>query len=260
MSIQRFSLSVEEMILSLSVMGRQETAAGLLGMTIGPLSDEELEVRMLTAGHSLAAREWLQVLENGQTHTLDPDLQEAIRPIADAEHSIRLSKWENGQELTLGLHVAQGTLTTHEIRQGVIHRVQRLENLDDVVETVESFLSIQYEAAESQEPLLWNRFADSVAERENGLDLHPTLLDSGLPEEISDMIARDLQQTEGFWSILRIEYTEDNRDPYSTGGILLLPGSAHTWMISEVEGSHGEQAKLRPCSRDELKRELQNLL
>jgi hypothetical protein len=198
----KLALSVEELMLSLVVMDRRETAAGLMRMSFDPMPDEELEIRLLTAGHSLAARGWLKVDEEAGTKQIDEHIQSAIRPLADAEFSLRLSKIEQGEEQTLAIHICQDLIAVHSIEQGFIHRLARLNRIEDIPSTVEEFFAPQ--AGDAKEDLA--------------------------SEEVERMFSEDMSLAEGAWTVMRVEYDEQ-RIPYTDEGFLMLQGNDRFWLM-----------------------------
>lgn len=237
---RHYSLSVEELILSMYVIGRQEAAAGLLQLSFDPMSDEELSIRLLTAGHSMAARGWLTVDEQAETKELDVGLTAAILPLCDAAYTLRLTKRVQGEEAALGLHVSsqEGQLTVHGVEKGFIHRIELLTGPDEILGEVQSFFGLTWQehVEETRETTVHQELEHTAGQE--AAELRRLLADSGMPEPLNGWFAEDLAESEDWWTVLRVEYNEE-REPQAERGFLLLNGEERFWLLRPIEGDDG---------------------
>ena len=85
-----FVLSVEEVSLVISIVGRPEVAHGLMAAQLGDMQEEEARARLLAAGHSLMARGWLTMDSQATMRLADP-LARIARILSRADFSVRYS-------------------------------------------------------------------------------------------------------------------------------------------------------------------------
>lgn len=260
---RHYSLSVEELILAMYVIGRQEAAAGLLQLSFDPMSDQELEIRLLTAGHSLAARGWLTVDEQAGTKELDAGLTAAILPLCEAAYTLRFTKQAQGEEVAMGIHVAaDGQLTVHRLEKGFIHRMEVLSGPDEILGAVQSFFELTWQehSDETFETTVRQELEQTAAQEAE--ELETLLADSGMPEPLKGWFAEDLTESEDWWTVLRVEYTEE-REPQAERGFLLLSGKERFWLLRPIEGDEGTEDDafaVELGTRESLERDLAALM
>lgn len=250
-----FSLSVEELILALYVIGCQEAAAGILHMSFDPMSDEELEIRLVTAGHSLAARGWLTVDEAAGTKELHPVLAQTVRAVSDAAHTLRLSKQTQEEETALGIHVlADGTMVAHQVERGFIHRIDRLDGFEEVLMVAERHFGLywQEETDLSQdEALVWPELDPDAAE------LLEMLAKAGMPEQLRVRLAEDVMSSDDWLAMMRVEYDQE-REPHVEHGVMLIQGKERFWIMYPQDGDE-ESFQVELGTREAMERVVRGL-
>lgn len=251
-----FSLSVEELILALYVIGCQEAAAGILHMSFDPMSDEELEIRLVTAGHSLAARGWLTVDETAGTKELHPVLAQTVRAVSDAAHTLRLSKQVQEEESTIGIHVlADGTMVAHQVERGFIHRINRVDGYEEVLAAVERHFGLCWQEESDlavDGAVVWPDLDQDTAE------LLEMLATAGMPEHLRVRLAEDMMVSDDQLAMMRVEYDEE-REPHVEHGVMLIQGKKRFWIMYPQDGDE-ESFHVELGTKEAMERVLRGLI
>ncbi len=228
------SFSVEELALSVSLMGYPEDAAVLLSAYFGELSPEAAQRYLEAASHSLLARGWV-VQENG-TFTLAPTLREIVQGLASTKFSLYLQKRpRNAPSMSLTFHFGDTYVLSQTLSYDVVHQFSWLDHQDilpagwaffDVPheqwEQGEHFGSIPSQAFQALYKAKTQEERETIAET---IDLAP---------DVRKALLEDLAQASYRGLIVLLEYDEE-RKPYSHEGAFVLQGPNHTWLFASDE-------------------------
>lgn len=225
------SLSVEELALSVSLMGYPEDAATLLQAQFGEISSEKAQHYLEAASHSLLARGWA-IQENGSL-TLSPILQDVIQSLMVTQFSLQLQKRpRRGSPVSLTFHFGPVDVLVHSLSYDVVHQFYRIVP-EDVLPAGWAFFEIpreQWEQEGNFGPIPATTFralykAKTLAEREAIMEK------ANLPSEIRRMLLEDLAQAHYRGLITLLEYDEQRR-PFANQGAFVLQGPNRTWMFA----------------------------
>jgi hypothetical protein len=102
-------LSVEEIAAAIAASGKQDEANGFLIAAFPQMSPGEGKGRLLTASHSLIAREFLSV--EGEKAFLQPKVQEIIDGILNSKYLLRANRTaETGEDILTFMKIPSGWL------------------------------------------------------------------------------------------------------------------------------------------------------
>ncbi|GAA4722645.1 hypothetical protein [Brevibacillus fulvus] len=245
-----YSLSLEELVLCLHLLGHTEAGAALMQTIVGELPEKELETRLLVAGHSLMARDWLELIvdEQGARHQLTAELAEVVEILAKADFSIGLQQFDQGQEKKLVFHVKADKFVEHDSSLGVVQKVFVHDRYQSMVEQAVAAFQLQgYAETSLPETGLPSDFLDNLAAfRTMEAERIQTMLEvSGVPAALAQLLAEDLQRPRRVINVMRIDYDEQ-QGPVSDAGFFMLAGNTRLWIVLQ-EGTDAEM-KLRICS------------
>lgn len=251
-STNTFSLSIEELLLVLHLIGETEVASALLQLTVGELTAQDLESRFTAAGHSLMARGLLRVNVAAEQKELDPVLVQSVRLLAEAEFSLRVGKITEGAEKVLQFFCGHQLVISHEIQDGVVHHLTCYQDLEPVIAQVQHFLGMEGLASrETPEVLVGAELVEQLGSLgEAPLEhLRVTLEMAGVPQELSNQMAEDCQNTRYLGSILRVNYLDsaEGKQPVAEQGCLAMASSQRLWLFQQAE-EHPEHFRLIPGS------------
>lgn len=256
-----FRFSVEELTYLLAMSGfRDEGRALLAGTFDEELNDDQLEQRMLTAAHSLMAREMMAVGGDG-TINLEENTADLAKVLVAADYSFRFSKavsdGEMAGELAFSIHHAQNQWVEHTIEQGVVHQLSVFDDTERVVGDALSFL---------EPPRAAGQFAPfdapgALLEVLTNPDpaISHRLRQAGVPADLIPLLAVDASEAQYQGSIMLVEYDE-NKSPVSNHGALLLQGPERLWLLRPTVRGDETTFTILPGSAQSVESELRRLM
>jgi hypothetical protein len=145
-----YTLSVDEVAMTLSQMGEPDIARGLIIAEAGmDISGDNVRGRLIAAGHSLMARGLIDVTADGAV-TIESTFRDAMQPLAKADYSLRISRADGGPESFLTFHARNGRFFQHEVDRETIHSIAVLEDAGDVAGATAAFLRVQEGESEAE--------------------------------------------------------------------------------------------------------------
>lgn len=247
MSEQHWLLGVEELAVALGIVGGEEVAGGLLTAILGPRSHEEMEGRMLAAGHSLLARGLLTIA--GEEKHLDGDFAAALLPLAEQRFSVRCSRAEaQGEELAT-YFVGPAGVSEHRLRRAVMSELTLLPAAEGAALRSAGFFGLKAARrrafGESLATLTTAALgqARTQAAAEGQAAAAASLVAAGVPAAIAQEVAEDMAAPRFHGSVLRVEQREQG--PASDRGFLMLQGAERLWLCDMLPGQPPQLALYR---------------
>lgn len=251
-------LSVEELALILIQHGQVVSGQGVMQATLGDIGSEEMRFRLLSAGHSLIARELMRMEKDGRFTFSDP-VKQIVRPLTKADFSIRYSKSvENGEE-NLSYHFAKGSVFEHSLEQGIIHIISEVK--EEVVVKAGWIFFNGEQTAQFQSSLVEvdNALFEQIMANPDQEEVSRRLVEAGVTKSEANLIAEDMQNSKYRGSALRVEYDKDNL-PTSNRGILTLRGPNRMWLVRPQLTNGNGIVTLRPASQAAFAEEVTSLI
>jgi hypothetical protein len=250
-------MSVEELALSLGLMGKPDTAKILLKAAFGEISSEEEKGRLLAASHSLVSRELVSVQDNQAR--LSSVVQEIVTMLVDCDFLIRFDLTKITSEETLSYYVRGETVLEQRINQGVAYRFSCSSGIAGIVHGGKSFfaladktdidcpdlvipISIMEKARET------SRSATEVAE---------LFASSGVPNFVAILLTEDLREPLCRGSAMRIEGID--KQLMSNEGLLFLMGKRQ-WLFPLVFKDEGPYVRIVPGTAMSFERQVRKML
>lgn len=222
-----FLLSVEEMALSLTLLGREEMASALMVLHFGALSEAEGKSRLTAAAHSLIARDLGSFSFSRGELLLSEPLQQVLKIVTAPDYSIRFSRVRDEEEIQQTYHWCGEEMVLQQVKSGVAYLLQqeREPQAAHMLLTHGTDLFHLQEEGEATE-------IEMSLETFNHLTRPPTDAPSRKvtpPVTSHDpQLVQDLATPSFRGSVLRIEYKENQ--PVSDYGFLVIGGERTAWL------------------------------
>jgi len=259
--LRTIRLSLEELAVSLSMLGNPVLGKGILVSELGQISSEEERGRLSAATHTLMAKEILSLKESKLTPAAS--FVNLITPLINCDFSIRCSRTtENEPEQVLLFYFRQNLIVKHEIQHSVIHELTEVTETEQVIKDTSLFFELDnlkpfsvatQQMTQTQLENARKYSAKSVNEAKG------YLLEQGFPDIFSQWFAEDLHEAEYRGSTMRVE-TSPRNELVSDMGFMLLKGtSGRLWLLEIVTISNEPYVNVRPLSIPRFTQILQNL-
>ncbi|MDQ2806777.1 MAG: hypothetical protein M3Z04_07660 [Chloroflexota bacterium] len=209
---QQFQISVEELAYALGVLGGVGVAGGFLRSVLGDRDRRELDGRLLSAGHTLMARGYLDLNLVTQTTHIDPALRAAVLPLINNQFSIRCSYAAGNGEQVLAYFSQKPIIIEHKLVQGVISHLDLVPDWATVADRSYRFFDLPLTRADDQgfHPVgnvpinyLYRPQTQENASSPDTLTLQ--LQREGLLPLIAQQLAQDIVESEAHSSVIRTQ-------------------------------------------------------
>jgi hypothetical protein len=236
-----YTLSIEEVSYLMGIIGGAEIAGGFLVSTLGKLSKETLNAKLLAAGHSLVARGVLDIEPGAEAGDIliEQDLRDAVAATLDATHIFRCEIRHGEDPVAFTLFVGASQVTTVAMRAGVTCQLNGYAFAEFPAQLAAQcgLATLQADrqplATMSGEALLAAR---GLAGTVPAAELAATL---PLPPEIGMRVATTMTLADTVWSsVLRIEAIADER-AVANSGVVLMTNNGSGWLF-KVDREHTE--------------------
>lgn len=256
---ESYSLSIEELVLSLQLIGYSEMGAGLLSLVYDEFTEEELKIKMRTAGHSLMAKGLLTIDMEKETKSLDENFSNALSLLGETDYSIRFGKLAAEEEVLM-FHFKGHTIVQQSDEQGgLVHIIDVIPAYLEVADAGFKFYEIEqvYETDPTLQGNISSKFINEVGEYTQLplAEIEKILLKDGLSKSFSSLLAQDLKQIKAFSSIIKVIYQEEG--PEEEDGFILLQGHKRNWIIKPASQS---SYLVLPGTRENFLKEFENLV
>jgi len=252
-------LSIEEMAVVLSQMGQPEQGQSLIIAQLGEMNQDEARGRLLSATHSLLAREAMTFEPDGG-FLLSDALRQVGRVLTRADFTIRYTRAQTAADLQLTYHALHGRFYEHLLEQGVIHRLTEVNRPDEMIQSGLAFFEVAAaQPFESGVATIANPILETVMRATTADEARDLLRQAGMQDAVRQRFAEDLINSQFRGSALRIEYEADG-SLRSDVGLLFLRGPERLWQLeSEVRQGEAEW-ELSPATALGLRAALARLL
>lgn len=258
MELNKFRLSVEEMALAINLTGQPEVAKTVMESQLGVLSQESARERLLAAGHSLMARNLLEMDVNGDMY-LEDSLAYIAQVLSHTDLSLRYHRSYSDADILLTFHFKQGNIFEHRIEKGVVHQITKMEDENSVVQGGLVFFELGKTNSFDCQPIDIPYDVLDNLKSENSSSILYYLAKVGITEGTRMLLAEDLSEVQYRGSVLRIEYGENNV-PQSNEGLLVLRGPERLWLLRPFVREGERYVTLLPGTEEAFRREIVALL
>jgi hypothetical protein len=250
---------VEELALALSMKGQPIMAHNLLDYHLGPMEKEDVEARLYTAGHSLLARGWLTIDDEGETQIRDR-LNDVVSILHESDFSIRFSRASKFEESILTYHFNGKKKLEHFIDMGVVHHIRRINGMEAVIEGAFTFFEAdRLKKFSSPSFIVPYKLFEYLCGVEDINTIRKELEKAGIQENVIDYLAEDLAQSIYRGAIIRIEYPGDEI-PQSSQGIFTLESMNRLWLLRPREEDNGLSVEVFPGTKKAIHDEVIRLV
>lgn len=221
-------LSVEELVLALTLSGHEEMARALMLLHFGELGEAEGKGRLTAAAHGLIARDLGAFSFSNGELSLSEAFQQVLKIVTAPDYSIRFSRVREGEDIQQVYHWCGEEMVLQQVKSGVAYLLQQ-EGEPQATHMLLTHgadlfhLQEEGEVIETEIPLeTFNRLTRSPSDVPSN---EATLSPSTLPDT---PLVKDLAASPFRGSVLRIEYKENQ--PISDYGFLVIGGERTAWL------------------------------
>ncbi len=252
-------ISLEELALALVLNGQSESANALLAGSLGrELSQDEAIGRLTAASHTLLGKGLIELSEDGSIAS-SPILTEIVRVMTAARSTLRYSLSSPEERRALSYHFVDDGIYEHWLDEGVIHVITRVD-VEEAVKTCALFFELEscQPTPDAEGVISEPLFRQALRQKE--VPDAERLLRDALPETLCRLLSEDAVRTRAIGDVLWIRYQE-NREPVSDEGFLMVFGAERFWLFQPVRGDNGEaKIRLLPGTVDTLQQGIRQIV
>ncbi len=236
MKYSTFALSIEEVAYAMGVLGGVEVARGYLAALLGERPQQELEGRLLAAGHALVARGYLDFDAASGNKQLTPELAPLVGALIHHDYSLQCMRAAPGQETVLNFHISGDLCVAHWIEKAVVAHLEALGGQADIIERGRLFFGIpaNHTLVTGQQRLgkipadLLQKIGQSLTET-TPEQIAAQLSIAGLPADSIRFLAEDLYAPTSRGSVMKVKVGD--KGLISDKGFLIFQGPHSTWFF-----------------------------
>ncbi len=259
MNTDDFILSVEEIALVMSIIGQPQMAHDIMVAQLGAMQKEEAHIRLLTAGHSLLARKWLDIDAEGKMSLVEP-LMSWGQILVHADFSIRYSRSSRQADYSFTHHFKENRVLTHIIEQGLLHHITQVSDRKTLLQEGKEFFEVgQTDFVDCPEIEIPQNVLNEIKDEKSKSNIVEKLKSINIPSHLQSVLVEDLSQVRYRGSILRVEYGEE-KAPFSERGLLVLRGPSRLWLLRSLKRIEQNFLVLLPGSEPKFEEEIRKLL
>lgn len=250
---KHFSLSVDEIGLSFSLISQSDVGRSILMNTYGDISRESIEDKLISASHSLLARGAVKISSTGAV-VLDESIELALFPLVKYKNLIQVLLTGSNDKVPeiVNVYIGEnGTFTSVRINMGVVYELFH-SRVDDIPGLIYKLLDL---------PVPDKKIKDigdqPVHVKMSGLvelmsgpqaDMNINLRKLGVVDDWAIEFQSDLKTPKKRGSVVITNVTSDNAEQNNnaeTGaGFLYLSGRYQTWVFVFEKADEQSQAQL----------------
>lgn len=256
-----YRMSIEEFIVCVYMIEQKEVADFVTKETLGTLSERDLEMRFMSATHSLMAKEWLELnLTSGEGKLIN-EIAELVNLVSDPELTIRFSRVTEHGELVLAIHQKGDQYVVHFSELGVVYTLRSSSGLGNIVNEIDDLYNIHTSEEEHSFEVSEHDFGKLMDYVENGE--HESMASYCknvlmLAPEIANLFVTDFTFTHAeFNKILTVSKTDEKSSDVK--GKLLVKGKKDTWVVSGDGNEPQETMKICTLTSKNMKKLLLDL-
>lgn len=238
-----FTLSLEELAMALTLKEFHEDATQLLINHYKNISPETMRACLEAASHSLVARGWLSLSDEGKA-TLREDLSRLVSLLRQPQFTLQYRKHtaQNGRAI-LNYHFVPETIVFHLVSEEVVHQIGE-GSIRDLVLAGLSFFEAPTPTQEDVPEISFTIPAEAFRAlyREEG-NKPENAPQETISEQAFNLLHEDMSHQTLRGIILTIHYDE-NRQPEAKQGAFVLKGSERAWLFIPQHKTQHFQAQL----------------
>ncbi len=246
-------LSLEELVVGLSLIGRPDVAKSILIGNLGEISPDEEKGRLLAANHTLMAKQVLSLQDNQPT--LQVEFTDVISSLVEQAFLLRVSRIEGGAEQLLAYYARPGFFVEHRIYEAVVHHFKKIADRRQVFAASVSFLGLDEATSFTcPETELTQQTLETAREQAaQSVDQAQAFLrQADVPAATISLLAEDLGRDLYRGTVMRVEAGQ-NGQPQANRGCLLLKGASGRAWIFNIFARDGQPfVKIMPFQADQF--------
>jgi hypothetical protein len=205
------------------------------------------------------ARGLLEVDASGSVH-LDEALARAVRPLAKADFSIRVSCSHGGAELARSYHFVGSGVISQEVDRDIIYTLVEFPSRDAALASCVAFFDTEDAAAFAADPATVPMGSlDEIQKTADPEAVHATLAAAGMPQSVRAMFVPDFQGVVFRGGLLRVDFGQPS-GPTSNRGTLILRGPQRLWLMRILPEGDTARLLVMAGSKESLRREILALI
>jgi len=240
--ITHVALGMEEMALSLSLVGKADIGKEIINGIYPNVSAERMDGLLTSASHSLLARGLAEV-ENGQAR-VTAEMAHILDPFVNYQFLVTLSLGVGKEQINALIRCQEnGSFTSHFVRSGLVHVLEN-GTQDELVQflfsPLQSFI-LPNPADPVSLPINMSSIGkalEATAKKEAVMDLFAS---SGWEEKYIRELGADFEQSTARASIVRADINSQMdasiKTSVKTASILLVCSQARSWIMVFADGS-----------------------
>ena len=257
-----WSLSIEEMAVGLSLLGRPELARTLLSNQYGEIGADDERGRLMAANNTLCVRGWLTIDGNGRPH-LDPQLRQALEAVVRQDYLLRCSRNSGGKEEVLAYYVTPEITVEHSIgMSGVAHHLA-IADAGRIVEKVTEFLGAGDDPLPAITPATFSHAVLTEASNDatqSAAAAQATLNRGGVAEPMAGWFAEDLFANDYRASLLRVDMDAQGAAIADRGFLALRGRGGRVWLLRVILENNNANIVATLANREVIQTAVRELL
>lgn len=256
-NIISFSLGLEEIALVLSMINRPDLGKRYLLSASPKMTNEQMDARLTSASHSLAARGLASISDKGKA-VLEAELEKSLLPLAKFDNMIQLSKTDESGKEFYSIHILHDRVfTSHLIKMGVIHCVEYGEYsllAEYIADKFGKFGDNRPDrSVQNGHSLTLGKLGELMKEYNKSKGATTILNNAGLDEKLSTQLSFDIAEQCMRGAIVSIDVSSNEKTGNTIERVektlLLLKGQKHNWMFEFGTSNDEEVARISLVSR-----------
>ncbi|MBN2385607.1 MAG: hypothetical protein JXB85_01205 [Anaerolineales bacterium] len=257
-TLKLFSLGLEELSLALGMINCPELGRDVLAAIYPEADQQEVDIRLSTASHSMLARGLCTISAAGAP-VLDPILEQALFPLARYDRLLQVSLVRPAGQIGATIHTQKRRgFTSHTIQSGVIHILESgpLEALPGFLENVFAEMGHGGQSARIKARITPALLGEATSRGQNQAQVKQSLVDAGWKAAEAGQLAEDVVGQTLRATILRLETkhsdTIEDVQKSTKPMLLLLKGQQRTWAFEFPSADDSAQGSIQLLDRKAL--------
>jgi hypothetical protein len=256
-----FSLGIDEVAMSLILVGQEEAAKRHVANVLGKIDASEVKGRLLAAFDSLLARGLVGWSEEKQKAVLDGTLEALVETIASPDVSVVATVFKGEGIEIMAFHFG-GRASAGVRDRGLLGQELRpldgpeaaSASIEELMDWPESLDEKRYTVSLTPEQL---ENVSKLSNQDQGV-LEGYLAGIGLEAESLKAFSSDLINTESRGTVVRLDYEGDVARV--DRGFLTLKSAERCWILTPTDGGDNPLVDGGVATREELRSELAELM